>query len=424
LAYDLAPDLHTATGTETVRFTPDQQVCELNFRTWTDAPVSVAAGAALAVTAASVDDRPVAPRTEPAGAPPGAPGTLVTLPLPACVPAGGTVTARLDFRLTLGADAEERAGYSPDAGVAWFGSAFPMLAWVRGQGWVRDPAVAMAGETATSEEFQLDALRVTADETSTVAATGSAGPTSSPAPGRATSTFTAPSVRDVAVSVGNYALAERRVGDVTVHLATPRSGTRADPDRWLEHIGTALGSLQQLLGPYPYPDLWVTVVPGQNDGVEFPTAVQVGDVRDREIPGLVAHEIAHQWFYSLVGDNQAREPWLDEAFTTFAQAVVTGTERDYALDKIPDRLDGRLGAPMAYWAANGGFDAYERGVYDQGAATLLAARNSAGPDRFDAALRAYITANAHRVATPDDVRAAFADIPGVDELLTARGAFG
>ena len=91
LAYDLSSDLHTATGTETVRFTPDQQVCELGFRDWTDAPTSVAASNALDVTAASVDGRPVTPRTDPAGAPPGAPGTLVTLPLPlpAFVPAGG-----------------------------------------------------------------------------------------------------------------------------------------------------------------------------------------------------------------------------------------------------------------------------------------------------------------------------------------------
>src|SRR5207249_1438809 len=32
---------------------------------------------------------------------------------------------------------------------------------------------------------------------------------------------------------------------------------------------------------------------------------------------LVAHEVTHQWFYGVVGDDQVREPWLDESFATY-----------------------------------------------------------------------------------------------------------
>jgi aminopeptidase N len=53
---------------------------------------------------------------------------------------------------------------------------------------------------------------------------------------------------------------------------------------------------------------------------------------------------------------------------------------------------------------------------------LLEARAAAGPDRFDALLREYVADNAHRIATPDDVRRAFAPEPEVVEILESYGA--
>ena len=34
---------------------------------------------------------------------------------------------------------------------------------------------------------------------------------------------------------------------------------------------------------------------------------------------LVVHEVAHMWFYGMVGNSQFRDPWLDEAFASFAE---------------------------------------------------------------------------------------------------------
>ena len=50
--------------------------------------------------------------------------------------------------------------------------------------------------------------------------------------------------------------------------------------------------LEDFLGPYPYADLWVSVLPALDDGVEFPTALQFGDVGRETVPALVAHEVA------------------------------------------------------------------------------------------------------------------------------------
>ncbi|MBW0106381.1 M1 family aminopeptidase [Pseudonocardia sp. KRD291] len=421
---DLAPDLSSVTGTESVLFTPDRRICEVVFRNWANRPSTAADGTSSRITRASVNGNPVTPRTEQAGAPAGAPGTLVELPLPACVPAGTPVRAEVGFQVVLGAESTERIGHSPAARTAWLGSALPLLAWVRGQGWVRDPAVRMSGETVTSEDFALEALRVTAATDQTVVGTGTAAGTAAAGPGRTTHLFTAEAIRDVAVAAGNYAITEARAGGTRVHVAVPRTGTKGSARDWAAEVGTQLSRLEDLLGPYPYPDLWLTIVPTQSDGVEFPTALQFGDVGARTRPSLVAHELAHMWFYSLVGNNQARDPWLDEAFATFAQAIAAGQQDQYRIRNFgPGDVAGPIGAPMSYWDSHGGFRALTDAVYDQGAAALLDGRERVGPQRFDAAMRAYIATHAHRVATPADVDAAFGDLPEVVDVLRSHGAF-
>jgi Peptidase family M1 domain len=426
LGFDLAPDLATATGHESVTFRPDQQVCQLVFRAWPNSPGNAGSGTALTVTDARVGGAAVTPVVQAGGAPAGAPGTLVELPLPACVAAGTEVRADLAFTLALGENGE-RTGHSSADGIAWLATAYPLLAWVRGTGWATDPAVDMSGESATSEEFRLD-LTVTADAGQQVLGTGTAAGTATdttgPAPGRVAHRFTADAVRDVAVSVGRFDVVTRDIGGVTVHVGTPRSGSRTDADAWADELGTQLDRLGALLGPYPYPDLWATIVPALSDGIEFPTALQFGDEPRSRIRSLVAHEVAHQWFYSLVGNDQGRDPWLDESFATWAQAIAADQQDQYQLDDIPDRLSGDLGQPMTFWADRGGFDRYVRGVYDQGAAALLAGRRAVGADRFDAAMRGYLRADAHRVATPADVETAFRDDPAVLDLLSKAGAFG
>ena len=423
LSYDVAPDLASATGKETVAFTPDAPTCELNFRAWPNSPTMHEAGSALTVTSASVEGRPTTPQVTAAGAPDGAPGTLITIPLQDCLAAGQTTHAELDFRLTLGAGADDRVGYSPETRIAWFGSGFPLLSWIRGSGWARDPAVAMNGETAAGEDFILSDLSVTARSDYKVLGSGTpAGEAAGPTPGTTTHRFSAPAVRDVTVEVGQYDVLDRDIGDVHLHLATPTSGTRVTPTQWADQIEHAVTGLTQLFGPFPYPDFTVAITPGQSDGIEYPTALQMGDTTSDDLPALIAHEISHQWFYSLVGNNQAKDPWLDESLATFGEAVVGGDAGDYQYDDTPDRVVGLMGRPMSYWVTDGGFKRYTQGVYNQGAAALLEARRRVGDQAFDADLRKYITANAHRVATPASFAQAFGDQPPVLDLLRNAGA--
>ena len=65
---------------------------------------------------------------------------------------------------------------------------------------------------------------------------------------------------------------------------------------------------------------------------------------------------------------------------------------------------------------------YFRVVYDKGGAALFAAREAAGAEAFDAAIRCYVDASAWRIATPEDLGRALADLPEALAVLNTAGA--
>jgi peptidase M1-like protein len=423
LRFEVAPDLATVAGREVVEFTPDLDTCELVFRSWPNKPATSRAGTSLTVSTVQVDGRDAAFLDTAAGAPEGAPaGTLVEVPLTDCVSAGETVTAELTFDLVLGQEVNERVGTSSDAEVAWFATAFPLLAWERGRGWERGPAVPVIGETAVSEDFLLDSMEVVAPSDHEVLGTGAVDGTEDQENGTTVHRFTAPAVRDVAVAVGDLAVTERTIDGVRVRVGLDREVNEADAEAWLDQIEESNRELVDLLGPFPYDDLWVVVLSAQTSGIEFPGAIQFGDVDPVERRGLVTHELAHMWFYGLVGNDQGEHPWLDESFATFAQSVADGDGPPFT--RLAAGESPPVGGSMTYWAAE--FrrpnSTYYDTVYTLGGAALVEARAQVGEEAFDAALAEYLAANAHSIATPDDVRDAFSDLPEVLGVLRQVGA--
>ena len=59
--------------------------------------------------------------------------------------------------------------------------------------------------------------------------------------------------------------------------------------------------------------------------MEYPNLVMISNVLEAEFGDdsllkiVVAHEVAHQWFYGMVGDNQFTEAWLDESFASYSE---------------------------------------------------------------------------------------------------------
>lgn len=418
LTYRMADDLASAEGTERVTFTPDEQVCELVFRAWPNKPATAVTGNALTVSAVSVGGTALPLDVQAAGAPSSSPGTLVEARLPSCSPAGTPITADLTFQLRLGERTDERVGYSSRHRIAWFGSAYPMLAWAPGVGWTRDPAVDVAGEMTTSQAYRLESMTVEAPGDDAVMGVGDEVRTEAGSrPGTTAHTFSADVVRDVTVSVGRFEVDTRSVDGRQITVALPPNA-RGSMDDWHTELRDELRSLSEVLGRVPTSHLWISVLPGVSEGVEYGAAIQFGNLDPQRDRWLVAHELAHMWFYGLVGNNQAEHPWLDESFATYAQEVVSPADTTRRESEEP------VGAPMSYFAglpdASG---TYVNTVYARGGAALLRARDRVGEEEFDAALREYLRANAWGIATPDDVRTALQHLPEAVAALDEASAF-
>ena len=403
LSFVVADDKASVRGTELVTFTPDRPVDRLVFRLWANAPVPRRFGGSTSVSRVTVESAPATFSTS-------RDGTMLTIPLGRTVPARSTLSVELDFTLRLPSGANERMGHR--GGVAWFGSGFPLLAWQRGRGWATEPATAAFAEATTSETFRLAELTVDTAPGDVVLG-----------PGVVTSvrgrvrTMAADAVRDVMVAVGPFRTAKTSYGGVPIEVGVA-PGLGDSPSRLAALHVDAMRGLAARFGPFPYTSLSVAVVPDLKGGVEFPGAILLGTGQDRD--ATLVHEVAHEWFYGLVGNNQGRDPWLDEAFATYAEALVRGTGGRYLGSDVPASGRNRVGAPMTYWESR--TSAYYRSVYVQGAAMLLRARSTAGAAAWDRAMRCYVAAAAHRVVTPEDVRRAFGAFPGAVAIMRRMGA--
>ncbi|RBY81401.1 hypothetical protein DQ239_02085 [Blastococcus sp. TF02-09] len=422
LRFEVADDLTSVSAWQRIVFTPDLATCDVVLRAWPNKPLTAEEGSSLVVSEVRVDGRPADVDDVAAGAPESAPaGTLIEVPLEQCAEPGQEISVETDFDLELGEDVDERIGTSSAAEVAWFATAFPLLAWERDRGWARGPAVPVSGEMAVSEDFELASLEVVAPSRYDVLGTGSAMGAEKARDGTTLHRFTAPAVRDVAVSVGNLDVVERVVDGVRVHVGVDAAVAAADPATWLASIAESTRDLVELLGPFPYDDLWVTVLSAQTSGIEFPGAIQFGDVDPERRRGLISHELAHMWFYGLVGNDQGEHPWLDESFATFAQIVADGEDEPYV--HTPDSDLPPVGGSMSSWTDfRRPSSTYYDTVYTLGGAALVEARDRAGHQAFDAALSRYVRENAHSIATPADVRTAFEDLPDVLAVLREVGA--
>jgi aminopeptidase N len=407
LDFRLGDDLRVVTGTEAVTFTPDLPVSELWFRLIPNAPQS--AGNRLSVD--DVRGEAVAGgRYVDASADPGTPGGLYRVDLRGPVAAGEQVQVELDFTLRLTDERTpagfDRLGVGDD--VTWWASGFPLLTWEPGVGWARDAFVGISGET-TANAVADTTIRVSAPEDLVVLMSGDQAEPRSTGDGRRTWESREPVARDVSVAVGDFDTAEVDAGGTAVTVGV-LPGAESSAEELAEETAQAIGMLERRFGPFPYPTLTVPLVGDDGGGEEYSSSILMGD----DGSGLLLHEVAHMWFYGMVGNSQFRDPWLDEAFATYAEAVRREPDED---DVEGLGHDGAVGGAMTDFEDQ---DEYERLVYSKGAAALWAARQAAGPAAFDQAVRCYVERQAWTIARPEDLAEALAGLqPAIDVLVEA-----
>lgn len=401
--YDMSlridPDAGIVTGRSDVTFVADRATRRLVFRLWPNGPLLAAEGTKLVVEEAALRGRDgKIEQPDP---------TTLVFELTRRLPPGETVVAELGWTLDLPGAVHDRISQRGDS--IRLGSFFPILAWEGERGWATDPPTTSLAEASTSPTADFD-VKIDVPRNLDVIATGRE---------KAAGEWVAEGVRDFAVAVGSVKstmmTVETSGGPVNVTVGVA-PGLSSDSEDFALAIERALKDLTRRYGPYPWPTLSMAVVPDLGrSGIEYPSMIFQGD---DSLRWATTHEVAHSWFYGLIGNNQARDPWLDEGLTSWAQARgddILGDFRDYV---ISDVARNQLGRSMRFWDRHE--DDYYDGVYAQGVKALDALGRA---KRVDCALRRYVQQNAYDVATTEDlVRALEPSFPRAARVLARFGA--
>lgn len=404
LTFTLSADFSTITGHEQITFVPDREIKEVYLRLWPNASISAANGAKMTLSNSSVQGDAITPIISESG-------TLAKLPLARPIQGTGlqAVAVTTDFTFVLPKAGNDRYGHQP--GLAWWGTGFPLLPYEPRHGWALEPPTSAFAEAATSQDMSISMTINAPNPQVEVVATGVQGSRNG-----STWTFTAEAARDVGIAVGTFKKAIGFAATGVPIQAYVADGINDNPSQYVLDQTAAINDHVHRLGPFPYPRLVSVTLPGISGGIEYPGMIFYGVNQHNATP---SHEVAHQWFYGLIGDNQARNPWLDESLATFIEALHRGS--DYTDRVIPTYGLNKVGAPMSYWEPQ--TTTYFNSVYIQGALALIKARNTVGPAKFDAALRCYVNSHAHDITTPADFAGAFKDLPQVNAILREVGAY-
>ncbi|MGW8631771.1 M1 family metallopeptidase [Streptomyces sp. NPDC055793] len=312
----------------------------------------------------------------------------VTLPKP--LVRGARASLAFDVSLTVPG---RNARFGREDAHRFLGNALPVLAVHDAKGWHLDPYVAV-GESfyALASDF-----RVRLDHPSglKVPTTGRTRTVPSGERGRTVTLAVADRVRDFAWAAGPFRTAtDTSPGGVRVTSywadGTPAAGVRLTREDAL----AAIDRFGEEFGRYPYGEIDLVMTPGFGGGMEYPGLVLLGTTEEG---GAVVHELAHQWWYGVVGNDEYASPWLDESFAQYANARFYGWEtRDcWAEVYWPDE-DAALTSSMDYWSTHPG--SYHL-VYTAGPCALADLERTLGAGSMARLLKRYAQDHWYGVST-------------------------
>lgn len=107
-----------------------------------------------------------------------------------------------------------------------------------------------------------------------------------------------------------------RTGDdprpIPVRVLYQPGDTAWDDGVVVRRTADALAWLQELFGPYPWPQI-TNLHRIESGGTEFPMLVMDGSASE----GLIVHEVTHQYLHGILANNEWKEGHMDEGFTSF-----------------------------------------------------------------------------------------------------------
>lgn len=312
---------------------------------------------------------------------------------------GQSVTLEMNFTVTI-PESQNRFGWSGQQ--VSLGNWFPILAVHDNHGWNLHPYFPY-GEAFYSLSGNFD-VTFEVPTSINMIATGESTVTEQ---NETTSYhFKAENVRDFAAVLHSDLLSKRVTTDETEVVVHYTSEEEQQAEVMLEAAEKALFIFTDWFDSYPSKTLDIVSVDYSKEfdgGMEYPELVMVNTPHmqdDEELALTVVHEIAHQWFYSLIGNDPYREPWLDESLTTFVSYAafyettdfdwIEEQDTDYSITSSVEDFDQQ------------DIKQYGDIMYDGGALMLSALHDELGNEAFFQGLRNYVNDYTHKIATTAD----------------------
>ncbi|MEP7137381.1 MAG: M1 family metallopeptidase [Chloroflexota bacterium] len=408
LEFNIADDIYHVTGTEEVRYTNNEAVAlnEIQFRLFPNI-----LGGEMKITDLQSDGQPVTPQY-------GLENSLMIVPLSKALEPKQSIILKMDFSVTVPQEVELNYGvlaYYED--VLALAHAYPMICVYDDQGWNAEIPPQDGDVTYADAVFYI--VRVNAPKGLTLVTSGQR--ISSSEAGQVQTTFVASGpARDFYLAASpKYEEVSTTIDEVTIRSYAPKE-LKDGANMTLAVASQAIDIYGKRYASYPYTELDIVSTPTLALGIEYPGMIaitdRIYDVSDtnanRYMEATVAHEVGHQWFYNLVGDDQLDDPWLDESLTQFAtlqyftdlygkegaagfQASLEGRWARVENAKIP------IGLPVAGYQPG----EYSAIVYGRGPLFFVALRDKIGTPVFDEFIKDYTQTLTWDIATPEIMQA-------------------
>jgi len=198
------------------------------------------------------------------------------------------------------------------------------------------------------------------------------------------------------------------------------------PDKALTCAIDCINTFSQLYYPYPYSSYNVVQSNFVYGGMEYPQMSLISDKIDNydDYLNVIVHETAHQWWYSLVGNDQYSNPWLDEALTEFStllfydnntgynlthQTMIAGMQENYNLfvsvySDVLGSVDTSLTRNISQYPTS---PEYTYCVYVKGTLMYDSLYQLVGKKQFLKSIQLYAKTYAYKIATPECLIACF-----------------
>jgi hypothetical protein len=403
LSVELPADLRTVAGSARIDYTNrakdalDRIYLHLYPNLW---------HAGMTATNVRVDGQPVSTTLH-------AQNSLLEVRLSSPLGPGQNAEMTLDFSVPIPHDRDvgNYAEFAYQDGVLALAQFYPTVA-VYDDHWHKETP-ALEGDVVLHDASLYD-ISLTAPITLTVAASGRTASRGDNDNGTATWRLAGGPMRDFnIVASERFHEASEQVDGITVNSYFLADDDKAGNDA-LNYATDALKAYQGHFGPYPYTELDVVETSTTALGIEYPGLIVLArhgqyDVpaRQRLLQGTTAHEIAHQWWYNVVGDDQVNTPWMDEALAQYSTYLYFkdrygdqgGQEllQDFKSrwDRVQD-ADIPIGLPVASYKG----PEYGAIVYGRGPLFLVALQDRIGQEKMLRFLQEYYRKYEWKIATP------------------------